>query len=54
MTEENNTGSNVIWAIAMILITVIIAGAIYFTVMEAKKPSKMDADIEIKIPTSTR
>lgn len=31
MAEENGTGNNLIWAIAMIIIVAIIAGALYYS-----------------------
>lgn len=31
MADENGTGNNLIWAIAMIIIVAIIAGALYYS-----------------------
>lgn len=51
MSEENNTGNNLIWAITTLLIVAIIAGALYFTVLKADKPADKNIDIEIKAPS---
>jgi hypothetical protein len=49
MSEENSTGSNLIWAVAMIIIVAIIAGAVYYGgFLSGNK--KQDIDIEIKAP----
>lgn len=31
MSEENNTGNNLIWAITVLIIVAIIAGALYYS-----------------------
>ena len=49
MSEENNTGNNLIWAITTLLVVAIIAGALYFTVLKTNDSSK-DIDVEIKTP----
>ncbi len=54
MSEENNTGNNLIWAITTLLIVAIIAGAFYFLVLEGKGNKTKDVDVEIKVPTTTR
>ncbi len=50
MSEENNTGNNLIWAITTLIIVAIIAGALYFTVLRADKTTDQNIDIEIKAP----
>ncbi len=51
MSEENSTGNNLIWAITMIIVVAIIAGAIYFLVLKTDAtPKKTDIDVEIKVP----
>lgn len=50
MSEENNTGNNLIWAITTLLVVAIIAGALYFTVLKTDKSSDKNIDIEIKAP----
>lgn len=52
MSEENNTGNNLIWAITTLLVVAIIAGAFYFLVLEGNK--KKDVDVEIKVPSAAR
>lgn len=54
MSEENNTGNNLIWAITTLLVVAIIAGALYFTVLKADKVQDKKIDIEIKAPTVTK
>lgn len=48
MSEENNTGNNLIWAITTLLIVAIIAAALYFTVLKTDKTR--DNNIEITVP----
>ena len=50
MSEENNTGNNLIWAITTLIIVAIIAGALYFTVLRADNNADKNIDIEIKAP----
>lgn len=50
MSEENNTGNNLIWAITTLIIVAIIAGALYFTVLKADSTADKNIDIEIKAP----
>jgi hypothetical protein len=46
---EENTGSNLIWAVAMIIIVAIIAGAVYYSgLLSGNK--KREVDVEIKAP----
>ncbi|MCU1290248.1 MAG: hypothetical protein JWN60_2477 [Acidobacteria bacterium] len=46
MAEENGTGNNLIWAIAMIIIVAIIAGAVYFVALKGDtKPDKIDINV---------
>ncbi len=47
MSEENNTGNNLIWAIATIIIVAIIAGALYFTVLQGNKTQNKTINVEI-------
>jgi len=51
MSEENSTGSNLIWAVTMIIIVAIIAGAVYYSgLLTGNK--KQEVDVEIKVPSS--
>lgn len=52
MAEGESTGSNLIWAIALIIITAIIAGALYYGGMLSGKPAKQEIDVDIKVPAS--
>lgn len=52
MSEENNTGNNLIWAITTLLIVAIVAGAFYFAVLKTDNKSK-DIDVEIKVPSTS-
>ncbi len=52
MADENETGSNLIWAIATIIIVAIIAGALYYSgFLSGNK--KQNIDVEIKPAAST-
>ncbi len=52
MEGENSTGNNLIWAVTMIIIVAIIAGAIYFVVLKGDKKDTKDINVEIKVPTA--
>ena len=52
MSEENSTGSNLVWAVALIIITAIIAGALYYSGFPSRKPQKQEIDVEVKVPAS--
>jgi hypothetical protein len=46
MADENGTGSNVIWAIATIIIVAIIAGALYYSgFLGGTKKEKIDINV---------
>ncbi len=50
MSEENSTGNNLIWAIAMIIIVAIIAGAFYYGGFLGGTDRK-EIDVEVKVPS---
>jgi hypothetical protein len=51
MAEDNSTGSNFIWAVALIIIVAIIAGALYYSGFLSGKPATKSADqINITVP----
>ena len=53
MVDDNDTGSNLIWAVATIIIVAIIAGAVYYSgVLQGNK--QQDIDVEIKTPAVSR
>ncbi len=53
MAEENSTGSNLIWAVAMIIIVAIIAGAVYYGGLLSGNQKK-DIDVEVKVPSASQ
>lgn len=54
MSEGNDTGNNLIWAITMIIIVALIAGAIYYSgfLSQTGKPDT-DVDINVNPPAAT-
>jgi outer membrane murein-binding lipoprotein Lpp len=53
MADENGTGNNLIWAIAMIIIVAIIAGALYYSgCLGGTKKERID--INVTAPSSNR
>ena len=53
MADENGTGNNLIWAIAMIIIVAIIAGALYYSgFLGGTKKERID--INVTAPSGTR
>lgn len=52
MSEENTTGSNAVWAIALVIIVAIIAGLIYYSGILKSKPSKTEIDVDVSIPAA--
>lgn len=55
MSEENSTGNNLIWAIAMIIIVTIIAGALYYSgFLGGTKKEKIDINISAPSAPNSR
>ena len=55
MDEENSTGNNLIWAIAMIIIVAIIAAALYMVVYKGNLmggTKKETIDINVTAPST--
>ena len=50
MDEENSTGSNAVWAIALIIIVAIIAGVVYYSGILKGGSQKKDIDVDISVP----
>ena len=50
MAEENGTGSNAVWAIALIIIVGIIAGVVYYSGILKSGPKKTEVDINVSAP----
>lgn len=46
MTEDNETGNNLIWAVTMIIIVAIIAGALYYSgFLNGNKKETLDINV---------
>ena len=54
MSEENSTGSNMIWAITFIIIVAMLAGAVYYSGILGGAKSKQEIDVDVKVPNATR
>ena len=53
MSEENSTGSNMIWAVALIIIVAIMAGTLYYGGFLSGE-TKQEIDVDVKVPSATR
>lgn len=51
MDDGNSTASNMIWAVAMIIIVAIIAGALYYGGFLSGK-THQKVDVEVSVPSS--
>ena len=47
-----STASNAIWAVAMIIIVALIAGAIYYSGVLRKAPASQKIDVDVSVPAS--
>ncbi len=52
MSDDNNTGSNAVWAIAMIIIVAIIAGVLYYSGVLTRRPRDAGVDIKVNVPAA--
>lgn len=53
MSEENTTGSNAVWAIALVIIVAIIGGLVYYSgVLKSSPAKKTDIDIDVSVPAA--
>ena len=50
MSEENSTGSNLIWAVTLIIIVALIAGALYYSGFLGGTKSTQKIDVEVSTP----
>lgn len=50
MSEENSTGNNLIWAVTLIIIVALIAGALYYSGFLGGTTKKQQIDVEISAP----
>ena len=54
MADENGTGNNLIWAVALIIIVAIIAGALYYSgfLGKATQGTKENTTINVTAPAA--
>jgi hypothetical protein len=53
MADDDSTGSNMIWAVAMIIIVAIIAGALYYSgALSGRRTTDQKIDVEVKAPAA--
>lgn len=52
--SEENTGSNMIWAVTMIIIVAMLAAAVYYSGILSGSPAKQEIDVDVKVPAATR
>jgi hypothetical protein len=52
MADDNSTGTNMIWAVAMIIIVAIIAGALYYSGALRNRPTQQKIDVEVTAPAN--
>ncbi len=53
MADENSTGNNLIWAVTLIIIVAMIAGAIYYSGFLSNAGTQdKDIDVEITAPAA--
>lgn len=52
MAEENGTGSNAVWAIALIVVVAIIAGVVYYSGILKSSPNKK-VEINVTVPAAS-
>jgi len=52
MNEENQTGSNAVWAIAFVIIVAIIGAVVYYSGILKTKPAKTEVDINVTAPAA--
>jgi hypothetical protein len=54
MAEDDSTGTNMIWAVAMIIIVAIIAGALYFSGALSGRRSEPTQKIDVEVSAPSR
>jgi len=53
--EDNSTGTNMVWAVAMIIIVAIIAGALFYSgALSGKRNPTQKIDVEVSAPATNR
>jgi cell division protein YceG involved in septum cleavage len=53
MSEENNTGNNLIWAITTLIIVAIIAGALYYSGFLGGAGKPKTTNVEVSVPSGS-
>ncbi|MGB7068293.1 MAG: hypothetical protein WBD22_02250 [Pyrinomonadaceae bacterium] len=54
MSGENSTGNNLIWAITLIIIVAVIAGALYYSgFLSGNRKETKEIEVEIKAPATS-
>jgi len=52
MDEENSTGNNLIWAVTLIIVVALIAGALYYSgFLGGTKRQTQKIDVEVSAPS---
>jgi len=54
MAEDDSTGTNMIWAVAMIIIVAIIAGALYFSGALSGRRGEPTQKIDVEVSAPSR
>ena len=54
MSEENSTGNNLIWAVTLIIVVALIAGALYYSGFLGGATKKQNIDVEVSAPAPAR
>ena len=54
MADDNSTGTNMIWAIAMIIIVAIIAGALYYSGALSGRRANPTQKIDVEVSAPSR
>ena len=52
--DDNSTGTNMIWAVAMIIIVAIIAGALYFSGALSGRRNQPSQKIDVEVSAPSR
>jgi hypothetical protein len=49
--DGEGTGSNAIWAVALVIIVLIIVGAVFYSGVLDRTPAKKAVDVEVTVPS---
>ena len=50
MADGESTGSNAIWAVALVIIVLIIGGVVFYSGILQQTPAKKAVDVEVTVP----